>query len=208
MKRRQFFETAAYTAAAIGFSSCTGTSKKTVSRPNILICIADDASWPHMGIYGCDWVKTPGFDRVAREGLLFNRAYTPNAKCAPSRSCILTGRNSWQLEEAANHWCYFPEKFASFFEALDGNGYHCGYTSKGWAPGIAENADGTKRHLTGTVYNKRKAEPPAEYICPDDYAANFIDFLDDKSPDKPFCFWYGSREPHRRYEYGAGVEKG
>src|SRR5687767_816629 len=76
--------------------------------PNILFCIADDWSWPHAGAYGSAWVKTPGFDRVAREGLLFTRAYTPNAKCAPSRASLLTGRNSWQLEEAGNHVPFFP----------------------------------------------------------------------------------------------------
>jgi arylsulfatase A-like enzyme len=51
-------------------------------RPNILFVIADD--WGrHAGAYGTTWVRTPGFDRVAREGLLFHHAYTPNAKCAP-----------------------------------------------------------------------------------------------------------------------------
>ena len=87
------------------------------SRPNILFCIADDASYPHMGAYGCSWVKTPAFDRVAREGLLFTNAYTPNAKCAPSRACILTGRNSWQLKEAGNHMAFFPPEFKTYVEA-------------------------------------------------------------------------------------------
>ena len=45
------------------------------ARPNILFAIADDASYPHMGAYGCTWVTTPGFDRVARQGLLFTHAY-------------------------------------------------------------------------------------------------------------------------------------
>ena len=76
--------------------------------------ITDDASYPLMGAYGCSWIKTPAFDRVAREGILFTNAYTPNAKCAPSRSCILTGRNSWQLEEAANHIPFFPAKFKTY----------------------------------------------------------------------------------------------
>lgn len=75
-------------------------------------------SYPHTGAYGTDWIKTPGFDRVAKEGLLFTRAYTPNAKCSPSRSIIITGRNSWQLEEAANHVPFFPEKFLSHVEVL------------------------------------------------------------------------------------------
>src|SRR4051812_42331340 len=72
--------------------------------PNILFAIADDWSL-HAGAYGTHWVKTPAFDRVAKEGLLFNHAYTPCAKCAPSRACLLTGRNPWQLKEAANHIC-------------------------------------------------------------------------------------------------------
>src|SRR2546427_94029 len=46
-------------------------------RPNILLAIADDWSFGHATAYGCAWAKTPGFDRVAREGLLFTRAYTP-----------------------------------------------------------------------------------------------------------------------------------
>ena len=62
--------------------------------PNILFCIADDQSFPHAGAYGCDWVKTPSFDWIAEQGILFTKAYTPMAKCAPSRSCIVTGRNT------------------------------------------------------------------------------------------------------------------
>ena len=78
------------------------------SRPNILFCVADDASYPYMSAYDCRWVQTPNFDRVAKEGILFTHAYTPDAKCAPSRSCILTGRNPWQLEAAGNHDPFFP----------------------------------------------------------------------------------------------------
>ncbi|MGC9328661.1 MAG: sulfatase-like hydrolase/transferase, partial [Candidatus Hinthialibacter sp.] len=180
----------------------------TGERPNILLCIADDASYPHMGAYGCSWIKTPGFDRVAREGVLFTRAYTPNAKCAPSRSCILTGRNSWQLEEACNHIPYFPLKFKTYAETLAEQNYHVGYTAKGWAPGKALTADGKPRQLTGKQYSSIKTQPPAKHISQIDYAANFEAFLNDKPADQPFCFWYGGIEPHRRYEYQAGVNKG
>jgi N-sulfoglucosamine sulfohydrolase len=83
-------------------------------RPNILFAIADDWSYGHAGAYGGRYVKTPAFDRVAREGVLFTRAFTPNAKCSPSRAVILTGRNSWQLEEAANHIQFFPAKFKTW----------------------------------------------------------------------------------------------
>lgn len=179
------------------------------ARPNILFAISDDQSFPHASAYGTTWVKTPAFDRVAREGLLFNRAYTPNAKCAPSRSCILTGRNSWQLEEAANHFPNFPAKFTTYPEALERNGYHVGKTGKGWAPGnMGRHPDGTSRQLPGRGYDKRKATPPAKHISNNDYAANFVDFLDAKPGDAPFCFWYGSTEPHRAFEFKAGTTKG
>ncbi len=183
----------------------TGTSKE---HPNILIAIADDISYPHMSAYGCTFVRTPGFDRVAREGILFNNAYTPNAKSSPSRACLLTGRNSWQLEEACNHVPFFPQKFTSFIECLNYNGYFTGYTGKGWAPGIALDSAGQKRELTGRAFDTRKTIPPASGISNNDYAGNFRDFLDAREPGKPFCFWYGSYEPHRRYEYGSGVKSG
>lgn len=175
--------------------------------PNILFAIADDWS-PHASAYGTPWVQTPNFDRVAREGLLFNRAYTPNAKCAPSRACILTGRNSWQLKEAANHISYFPAEFKGWGEALAEHGWNVGYTMKGWGPGVANDAEGKPRMMTGKPYNKRKAAPPTSEISNNDYAANFSDFLDAAPAGKPWCFWYGAIEPHRGYEFGSGVAKG
>ncbi len=177
-------------------------------RPNILFAIADDWSFGHAGAYECGWVKTPGFDRVAREGLLFTRAYTPNAKCAPSRACLLTGRNSWQLEEACNHVCNFPAKFKSYAEALGEHGYFTGTTGKAWGPGIARDASGKLRQMAGKPFNARKAKPPARGISGNDYAGNFQDFLDAAPGDRPWCFWYGTTEPHRGFEYGSGVAKG
>jgi N-sulfoglucosamine sulfohydrolase len=185
------------------FSSAFGESKP----PNILFAIADD--WgAHAGAYGDKWMTTPNFDRVADQGILFTNAYTPNAKCAPSRACILTGRNSWQLEEAANHWCYFPAKFKSWGEALAEHGWVVGHTQKGWAPGVVKDADGNKRELTGKAFNEKKATPPASGISNNDYAGNFDDFLNSAPSDKPWAFWYGSVEPHRGYEFGSGVSKG
>ena len=189
------------------FSGCNSKSEQT-KQPNILFAIADDASWKHFGAYGCDWVKTPAFDRVAGEGILFTRAYTPNAKCAPSRSCILTGRNSWQLEEAANHSPLFPAKFKTYAEVLGENGYWVGSTAKGWAPGDPGEINGKKRELTGPKFDAFKTEPPAKYISNIDYARNFEAFLNARPDGQPFCFWYGSTEPHRAYEFEAGINYG
>ena len=153
-------------------------------------------------------LRTPAFDRIAREGLLFHRAYTPNAKCAPSRACILTGRNSWQLKEACNHFPFFPPEFKTYVEALADAGYHVGKTAKGWAPGVARDRDGKPRNLAGKAFNTLKAKPPARGVSNIDYAGNFADFLDQRPDGRPFCFWYGGLEPHRAYEFGAGVAKG
>ncbi len=183
------------------------TASEGAAKPNILFAIADD--WgPHASAYGTRWVRTPAFDRVAKEGLLFKNAYTPNAKCAPSRACILTGRNSWQLKEAANHICYFPPEFKGWGEVLTENGWNVGYTMKGWGPGVANDAEGKPRQMTGTPWNKKKAKPPTPDIGNNDYAGNFSDFLDAVPGEQPWCFWYGAVEPHRGYEFGSGIKKG
>lgn len=187
---------------------CIAPEAEEINPPNILFAIADDVSYPHMGAYGTEWVRTPAFDRVAREGLLFERAYTPNAKCAPSRSIILTGRNSWQLEEAANHWPYFPQKFKTYAEAFTERGFYVGYTAKGWGPGVPLDADGNRRQLAGKPFNEHSLQPPADHISSNDYARNFEGFLDSWSGESPFVFWYGSLEPHRAYEFGASIEVG
>ena len=175
--------------------------------PNILFVISDDQSYPHTSIYGTKWVKTPGFDRVAREGLLFRHAYTTNAKCSPSRSTILTGRDSWLLEEATNHVPFFPEKFSTFPEVLKNKGYKTGKTGKGWAPGVALK-NGKKRKLIGEDYGVVKVEPPTKFISNNNYYENFKYFLDEIKDNQPFFFWVGGLEPHRRYEYQSGIRYG
>jgi N-sulfoglucosamine sulfohydrolase len=179
----------------------------SASPPNILFAIADD--WGrHAGAYGTPWVSTPAFDRVAREGLLFRNALTPMAKCAPSRAIVLTGRHLWQLEEAGNHMARFPAKFRVWPEVLADRGWHVGMTGKGWGPGIAEDSSGKPRTLTGKPWNTRRAAAPTSQIAPNDYAANFRDFLDAAPEGQPWCFWFGSLEPHRGYEFQSGVNRG
>lgn len=181
-------------------------ARQSRTVPNVLICIADDAG--HMSAYGTPWVSTPNFDRVASDGLLFRNAFTCNSKSAPSRACLITGRNSWQLREACNHWPEFPADIKSYPEVLAEKGYHVGYTGKGWGPGIAKTADGKKRRLTGKEWNKIRTEPPTPDISPIDYAANFEAYLKAWDGESPLCFWYGSKEPHRGYEYGSSARFG
>lgn len=173
-----------------------------------MFAIADDASWKHFGAYGCRWVKTPAFDRIAKDGILFTRAYTVNAKSAPSRACILTGRNSWQLEEACNHFPHFPAKFKTYVEALGEQGYWVGSTGKGWAPGDPGKIKDKERQLAGPKFDRFTTMPPTTGISSVDYAKNFEAFLEGRPENRPFCFWYGSHEPHRSYEFGSAIKQG
>ena len=73
-------------------------------QPNILFCISDDQSYAHTGANGDPVVKTPAFDRVAREGIRFTRTFCDAPTCGPSRSAILTGQSIWRLEEAVDRF--------------------------------------------------------------------------------------------------------
>lgn len=184
-------------------SACSGGA----ATPNILFAVADD--WGlHAGVYGTPWVKTPAFDRVAREGVLFSKAYTPVAKCAPSRAIILTGRHAWQNGPAGNHLAFFPPELKVWPEVLTEKGWHMGITGKGWGPGVAKTADGKPRQMTGRKFDKVKIPPATPEISNNDYAANFALFLNAAPAGAPWCFWYGSTEPHRGYEFQSGVKKG
>lgn len=177
---------------------------KKSERPNILFCIADDASYHHFSANGSRWVNTPNFDAVANHGILFSNCYTANAKSGPSRACVLTGLYSWQSREAVNHVANFPPDLKVVTEVLAENGYDVAFTGKGWAPGYpGKNANGTPRELTGKSFQKLKLTPPTEGINSVDYTGNFIEFLDKNKGDKPWFFWFGSHEPHRFYEFGS-----
>ena len=176
-------------------------------KPNVLFVIADDWGFGHAGAYGCKWVNTPAFDRVAKKGVLFNNCFTSNPKCSPCRASILTGRNSWQTEEACCHFGIMPKKWEVFPDVLEAAGYHVGLTGKGWGPGDFKST-GFKRNPAGPSYDKHKTDPPYSGIGRNDYARNFEDFLAEKKPGQPFYFWYGATEPHRAYEQGSGIRAG
>ncbi len=176
-------------------------------RPNILVAIADDWSYGHAGAYGCRWIKTPAFDRVAAEGVLFRNAFTNNPKCSPCRASFLTGRSTWQLDEACNHFGIFPARWPVYPDLLEQAGYIVGFTGKGWGPGDFRSG-GFKRNPAGPEFNRRTLRPPHRGVAAADYAGNFSDFLIGRKLGQPFCFWFGGHEPHRDYEDGVGRRSG
>ena len=157
--------------------------------PNILLFLADDWSYPHASVYGDATVRTPNFDALARGGMLFTNAYCASPSCSPSRASILTGRYPHQNGVAGNLWSEFPAALTVYPEVLEAAGYRTGFDQKGWGPGDWQ-ASGRPQDPTG-AHNE-----------------DFRDFLAGKSADQPFCFWFGTRDPHRKYEQGLGVLMG
>jgi arylsulfatase A-like enzyme len=158
-------------------------------QPNILLAIADDWSWPHAGAYNDPTVKTPVFDRVAREGALFTRAFAAAPSCTPSRAALLTGRYPHQLEEGGVLHGFLPERFPVYTDLLERAGYYAGYTRKGWGPGRFEPG-GRTRNPAGPHFS------------------DFETFLRGRAAGRPFVFWFGSQDPHRPYEEGSGAASG
>ena len=61
------------------------------SKPNILFIMADQIRWDAVGCNGADWMHTPNLDRLARSGINFPNAFSPNPICVPARASITTG---------------------------------------------------------------------------------------------------------------------
>ncbi len=105
-------------------------------------------------------------------------------------------------------WCNFPAEFKTYIEALGENGYYVGHTAKGWGPGNPGMVDSKRRELTGKAWNNARTTPPTTGMNKIDYAANFDEFFEQRPEGQPFCFWYGSTETHRAYEYASSLEAG
>ncbi len=167
----------------------TGCQKEKLQKPNILFAIADDWGWPHAGVYGDPVVQTPAFDRLASEGILFNHAYISSPSCTPSRNAILTGQYHWRLGPGANLWSTLDPTTPVYPLLLEDAGYKIGRFRKSWGPGDISNWD---RHPAGHDYT----------------GTGFAAFMEERSPDQPFCFWLGTSDPHRGYDKGSGKKSG
>lgn len=175
--------------ALLALSSFQSCQQEVPERPNILFAIADDWGWPHAGIYGDPVVQTPAFDRLAREGILFNQAYISSPSCTPSRNAVLTGQYHWRLGPGANLWSTLDPATPVYPLLLEDAGYMIGRFRKSWGPGDISNWE---RHPAGHDYTN----------------SGFAAFMEERPADQPFCFWLGSSDPHRPYDRGSGVKSG
>lgn len=191
--RRQFLGSmGALAAAAVGGTALPAAVRAAQgapaeTRPNILFMLGDDWMYPHASCLGDPVVKTPTFDRLAREGVMFHQAYAAAPSCSPSRAAILTGQWHWRLGEGANLRGFIAQKIDVYPDLLEQAGYFVGLTGKGYGPGGLGDR------------TRNPAGPPFK-----DFAA----FMTARPKGKPFCFWLGSHFPHRGYTWESGVQSG
>ena len=99
-------------------------------RPNILWLVSED-NIPILGSFGEPLARTPNLDRLAREGIRYERAYSTAPVCAPSRSSIITGCYASSL--GTQHMRSFralPPEVKFFPEYLRAAGYYCTNNAK------------------------------------------------------------------------------
>ncbi len=128
-------------AALLIFTTCrkkeesSPDSEKFSIQPNILFVVSDDQSWLHTGASGDPQIRTPAFDKIAKEGILFNYSFCTSPSCTPSRSSILSGQEIWRIKQAGILHSSIPPEIPLFTHILSDAGYQVGYTGKGWNPG-------------------------------------------------------------------------
>ena len=196
-------------------------------RPNIVFAFADDLG-RHASAYAKldgpggmnDLVRTPNFDRVAAEGVLFRRAFVSAPSCTPCRSALLSGQYFWQTGRGAIlRGAVWDGSNPAYPLLLQGAGYHIGKMYKVWSPGTPADAPYggqkfafekagrrfnnfsetvTKLVAGGASLDAAKAELLGEV------GANFDAFLAARPVDAPFCFWFGPTNTHRKWQKGSG----
>ena len=191
-------------------------------RPNILFVFADD--WgKYASAYAklkpgtpSDLISTPNFDRLAREGVLFTHAFVNAPSCTPCRSSLLSGQYFWRTGRGAIlQGAIWDPAIPSFPLILKDRGYHIGFTHKVWSPGtpadapyggqdFAYHAHGERFNQFSQFVSQQKDIEAGKKILYEEVRGNFRDFLNARPAGKPFCYWFGPTNVHRKWVAGSG----
>lgn len=213
----------ALAASLLGGAACAAEP----DRPNILFCFADDwgryasAYAKHESAPSANQViKTPNIDAVAARGVLFRNAFVNAPSCTPCRSSLLSGRYFFNCGRGAIlNGAVWDSSIPSFPLLLQAGGYDIGKTGKVWSPGTPADAPygGQKfafqksgmafsdfsEQVTASVAGGKAVDEAKQRLF-DQVQGNFGEFLKGRDPKKPFCYWYGPTNVHRRWVKGSG----
>ena len=112
-----------------GFSCTNKTQKNIVEKPNIIFIMSDDHAYQAISAYDSDLIETPNIDKIADQGIKFNKAFVTNSICAPSRAVILTGKFS-HLNGVTGNEQVFDGNQQTFPKILQQNGYQTSIIGK------------------------------------------------------------------------------
>jgi N-sulfoglucosamine sulfohydrolase len=208
-------------------ASCNAQTESKQKQPNILFFFADD--WGRFAsVYSevngkggiNDVVRTPNFDRIAKQGVLFRNAHVNAPSCTPCRSSLLSGQYFWRTGRGAIlRGAVWDDSIPAFPLLLRDAGYHIGKSYKVWSPGTPADAPyGGQKHayqkaggrfnqfsenVTKLVAQGKDREAAKEELYAE-IRANFQDFLKAREQGKPFCFWFGPTNVHRAWVRGSG----
>ena len=196
-------------------------------RPNLLFIFADD--WGRFAsAYGKldgpgspnDVVKTPNFDRIAREGTLVRQAFVSAPSCTPCRSALLSGQHFWRTGRAAIlQGAVWDESIPTYPRLLAQAGYHMGKTGKVWSPGnpadIPYGRPVPSFQKAGMRFNSFSKFGTDQVKSGDsihscrrtllrEVRGNFEDFLSKRPSQAPFGYWFGPTNVHRKWVKGSG----
>lgn len=159
-------------------------------RPNFVFFLTDDISFDDLGPYGNKFVKTPNLDRMAAEGMVFDRAYLTTSSCSPSRCSMITGRYPHNTGAPELHM-QLPDDQVTFIEQLSDAGYHTILSGKNH---MNQNAKG----LGFTEVSRGKGPSGSE---------DYVSLIHNRPKDKPFFAWFGSNDAHRNWDLGEDAPK-
>ncbi len=183
--RRTFLKTGAGTVAA-SLLGCSASGPRASKKPNIVIVIADDLAWHDIGCYGATQVSTPNIDKLAAEGMRFERAFTATAMCAPMRQQMYTGIFPVRNGAYPNHSQSKPgvQSIPHYFQPL-----------------------GYRTALSGKKHFGPPENYPFEFLGDGkgiDYEA--IDEFIARDPEQPYFLVACSNEPHLPWNRGDAAK--
>jgi arylsulfatase A-like enzyme len=176
-------------------------------RPNILFIMADDHGYQAIGAYGSKVNETPNIDRIAKQGMRFDRCFVTNSICGPSRAVILTGKYS-HLNGFTRNGNRFNGAQQNVAKLLKKVGYQTAVVGK-WHLGTDPTGFDYWHILKGQgpYYNPPMLTPGGTVK----HVGYTTDIITDESlrwlkemrdPDKPFLLLYQHKAPHRNWQPG------
>jgi N-sulfoglucosamine sulfohydrolase len=127
-------------------------------KPNVLLIVSED-NGPELGCYGDPFARTPNLDRLAADGVRFDRAFVPYSVCSPSRAAFLTGlypHQNGQIGLATHKFAMYREDTPNVVTQLKSAGYHTGLIGK-----LHVNPESAFpfdfREIPGANFNRKKS---------------------------------------------------